>query len=213
MKLKRLSRIAGIIFALGALLSASCGGQAPTSPQPTPTVHSTPEINIPPSPVPPEIKMPEGAPVIAEKLDYIMRGEFSYLYIYGDGSIVYIEEKGLRLPSPGHPPTRTWKIGQLQEEELNKLISLFKSSQFEKLDKYYQFAGKPIEGGGFTMGDMGFTVSFDYENLNKTVTAFGYLTPDHGDTYPDMPSPLNEIYEKLRNIALGTKEVARENIS
>lgn len=161
----------------------------------------------------PKIDIPEGAPVIAEKLDYVMRGEFSYLYIYADGTIILVEDKGLRIPSPGHPPTRTWKIGQLEEEELDKLISLFKSSQFEKLDKYYQFPGKPIDGGGFTMGDMGFTISIDYENLNKTVTAFGYLTPDHGETYPDMPSPLNEIYQKLRDIALKTREVARETIS
>jgi hypothetical protein len=161
----------------------------------------------------PAINIPEGAPVITANASYIMRGEFSHLYIYEDGSIILVEDKGLRIPSPGHPPTRTWKIDQLEDEELGKLISLFKSSQFEKLDKYYQFPGKPIDGGGFTMGDMGFTISIDYENLNKTVTAFGYLTPDHGETYPDMPSPLNEIYQKLRDIALKTREVARETIS
>jgi hypothetical protein len=44
------------------------------------------------------------------------------------------------------------------------------------------------------------------------VTAFGYLTPDHGETYPDMPSPLNEIYGRLHVIALATEEVTRENI-
>ncbi len=55
--------------------------------------------------------------------------------------------------------------------------------------------------------------SINYEDLQKTVTAFGYLTPDRGETYPDMPSPLNEIYERLKSTALTTKEVARENIS
>ncbi len=115
-----------------------------------------------------KVSIPEGNPVIYEKLDYIMRGEFSYLYIYGDGSIIYIEEKGLRLPTPGHPPTRTWKTGQLQEGELEQLTSLFQSSQFAGLDKYYQFPGKPmepIEGAptsGFTMGDGSFTFSILY---------------------------------------------------
>ena len=41
MKLKHLSRIAGIIFALGALLSASCGGQTP-EPAPKPKTYSSP---------------------------------------------------------------------------------------------------------------------------------------------------------------------------
>jgi hypothetical protein len=163
-----------------------------------------------------KVDIPESNPVIHEKLDYIMRGEFNYLYIYEDGSIIYIEENGLRMPSPGHPPTRTWKTGELQPEQLNSLLEYLKNSGLEKLDEHYQFPGKPIEGGpagGFSMGDMGFTISINHENLNKTVTAFGYLTPDHGETYPDMPSPLNEIYIKLRAISLETKEVARENIS
>jgi hypothetical protein len=42
--------------------------------------------------------------------------------------------------------------------------------------------------------------------------AFGYITPDGGETYPDMPSLLNEIYVKLRAISLQTQEVASENI-
>ena len=43
MKLKRLSRIASIIFALGALLSASCGGQEPEpAPTPKPKTYSAP---------------------------------------------------------------------------------------------------------------------------------------------------------------------------
>jgi len=45
---------------------------------------------------PPDIDIPEEPPVIYEQLDYIMRGEFNYLYFYKDGSIIYIEEKGLR---------------------------------------------------------------------------------------------------------------------
>ncbi len=166
-----------------------------------------------------KVSIPEGNPVIYERLDYIMRGEFNYLYIYEDGSVIYVEEKGLRMPSPGHPPTRTWRTGQLQEEELEQLTGLFQSSQFAGLDKYYQFPGKPLEPregaptSGFSMGDGSFTFTINWEDLQKTVTAFGYLTPDRGETYPDMPSPLNEIYERLRAIALQTKEVARERIS
>lgn len=142
-----------------------------------------------------------------------MRGEFNFLYVYEDGSIIYIEEKGLRMPTQEHPPERVWRTGKLQDEELNSLINFFRSSHFDKLDEYYQFPGKPIEGGGFSMGDMRYTVSIDYGNLHKIATAFGYLTPDHGLTYPAMPYPLNEIYKKLKDIAENqTEEVYRESI-
>ena len=38
---------------------------------------------------PPQINIPEGNPVVYERLDYVMRGEFKYLYIYDDGSIIF----------------------------------------------------------------------------------------------------------------------------
>jgi hypothetical protein len=165
---------------------------------------------------PPDINIPEGNPVVYEKLEYIMRGEFKYLYFYEDGSIIYIEEKGLRMPSPGHPPTRTWSTGKFTQEQLDRLLAYLENSGLDKLEERYIFPGKPIEGGpagGITQGDMGFTISVSSDNLSKTVTAFGYLTPDNGETYPDMPSPLNEIYVKLRAIAATTEEVYQENIS
>jgi hypothetical protein len=159
---------------------------------------------------PPEIDIPEGGPVIYEQLDYVMRGEFKYLYIYDDGSIIYVEEKGLR--PPGGNPTRTWKTGRLAQPQLDSLLVYLEDSDLAKLDEYYQFPGEPQEGGGFSMGDMSFTISIKSDNLSKTVTAFGYLTPDNGETYPDMPSPLNEIYQRLRIVAIETKEVYREPI-
>jgi hypothetical protein len=162
---------------------------------------------------PPRIDIPEGPPAIYEQLDYIMRGEFKYLYIYEDGSIIYIEEKGLRLPMPGHPATRTWRTGEFTPEQLDSLVAYFEKSGLDKLDEYYLFPGEPEEGGSIKRGDMDFTISIYSENLSKTVTASGYLTPDKGETYPDMPSPLNEIYIKLRSIAeTETEEVYSESI-
>jgi len=161
---------------------------------------------------PPDINIPEEPPVIYEQLDYIMRGEFRYLYIYGDGSIIYIEEKGLRLPMPGHPATRTWRTGEFTPEQLDSLVAYFENSGLDELDEHYRFPGEPSEGGSITRGDMDFTISIDSENLSKTVTASGYLTPDGGNTYPDMPSPLDEIYQRLRVIAVETEEVYRESI-
>jgi len=59
---------------------------------------------------------------------------------------------------------------------------------------------------------MSCTIYVDCGDLRKRVSASGYLTPDHGMTYPDMPSPLNEIYGRLRVISQVTEEVYRENI-
>ncbi len=161
---------------------------------------------------PPEIDIPEGNPVIYEKLDHIMRGEFKRLYIYEDGSIIYVEEKGLRMPSPSHPPTRTWKTGKLTVRQLDSLLAYLENSGLDKLDEYYNFPGEPIAGGGLTRGDMDFTISVNSDNLSKTVTASGYLTPDKGETYPGIPAPLNEIYGRLRTLAMATEEVYQETI-
>jgi len=164
---------------------------------------------------PPEIDIPEGNPVIYERLDYLMRGEFNYLYFYEDGSILYIEEKGLREPLPQNPPTRIWRTAKFRPDQLDSLVAYLENSGLNELDEYYQFPGEPIEGGpagGFSMGDMSFTISVNSENLSKKVTAFGYLTPDDGETYPDMPSPLNEIYGRLRVISQVTEEIYRETI-
>jgi hypothetical protein len=160
------------------------------------------------------VSIPEGNPVIFERRDYVMRGQFTFLYVYEDGSILFIEETGLRMATSQNPATRTWKTGRLQPQELDKLMQLFTGSGFKKLDEYYKFPGEPIKGGpagGFRMGDMSFTVSINHSSLSKTVTALGYLTPDGGETYPDMPSPLDKIYVQLRGAALQASEVVTEN--
>ncbi|MDD5038836.1 MAG: hypothetical protein PHN78_05925, partial [Dehalococcoidales bacterium] len=132
-----------------------------------------------------KVVIPEGNPVIYERVAYLMKGENSELYIYGDGSILYIEEKGLRFPSPERPATQTWSTGNFTVEQVNNLLDYFEDSGLNKLDDSY---GGPVEGGS----DMSFTIIVNSDNLSKKVTAFGYPSPDKGETYPDMPSPLKE---------------------
>ncbi|MFA5308226.1 MAG: hypothetical protein WC370_01920 [Dehalococcoidales bacterium] len=161
------------------------------------------------------INIPQGNPVIYEQSLYTMRGENYELYIYDNGSILYIEEKGLRFPSPEHPATRTWSTGNFTVEQVNNLLAYFENSGLGKLDEYYSFPGKPNDNGpdgSFTTSDMSFTIIVNSDNLNKKVTAFGYLSPDKDETYPDMPSPLDDIYGRLRTIAMITEKIASENI-
>ncbi len=157
--------------------------------------------------------IPDSTPIISANISHVMRGEFDLFSIYEDGKVIYIEEKGLRMPSPENPPTRTWKTGQLQEEELGSLLEFIRNSSFKELKSKYKFPGEPLEGGGFTTGDMILTITVNSDNLSKTVTAFSYLTPDKGLTYPEMPYPLNEIYKRLKQIANNqTQVVASETI-
>lgn len=149
---------------------------------------------------PPEIDIPEGNPVIYEEIGYMMRGQFSYLYFYEDGSILFIEEKGLR-PAGGHP-TRTWSTSKFTQQQLDNLLAYLENCGLDELDEHYEFR----------TSDMFFTISVNSDNLSKKVMASGYITPDNGETYPDMPSPLNEIYGRLRAISQATKEVYREDI-
>jgi hypothetical protein len=166
-----------------------------------------------PVPQVPQVELPEGTPIVAEKLDFVMRGRLDRIYIYGEGSVVYVQDIDMRLSGPENPPTRIWRTGRLQADQFKQIIELFRSSEFAALEMNYQFPGKPIEGGGFTTGDMSCALSIVYGDLNKSVIASGYLTPDNGATYPDMPYPINELYAKLTELVLNqTKEVARERV-
>jgi len=152
---------------------------------------------------PPQINIPEDNPVIYEQLDYVMRGEFKYLYIYDDGSIIYVEEKGLR-PAGGNP-TRIWKTGEIRQQQLDSLLAYLGNSQLETLEDHYVYSGE-------RKSDMQFTITVNSDKLSKTVSALGYPAPDNGGAYLDMPAPLNEIYERLKTISGLTEEVYRENI-
>jgi hypothetical protein len=201
---------AGLLLALVSCTKETEPVVPESEPVPVPLAPTSTDYSFSLPTPPPEIKLPEGTAVIIEKRDDPMGGRLAYLHIYGDGSVVLAEEKGWRPRSPKDPPIRTWKTGRIEEQEMNELLSLFKSPQFVNLDKFYRFPGIR-SGGGYEVGGGSFTFHIDYENLNKTVTAVGYL-PDRSGTYPDMPYPLSELYVRLRDISLKTTEVARETI-
>lgn len=147
-----------------------------------------------------------GSPIISMNIAHLMQGQFSNLAIYEDGYVIRNEERGLRFPVAEHPPTRSWYTGQLTKEELTGIIDFFESSRFMELNDHYVFAGKP-DNGGMAYGDNFVTIIISYGDLQKTVVASAYLT------YADMPSPLNEIYDRLWGVALETSFVTSEIIS
>jgi hypothetical protein len=161
----------------------------------------------------PSLTLPEGSPILVEDLWFVMRGRFDRLYFYEDGNIVFTQDINLRIQTPQAPPTRIWRTGKLDDSELEQVLGFFRLTEFAALEDEYQFPGKQREDGAMEAGDMIFTVSIDFDGVNKSVTAANYLTPDNNETYPDMPYPLNDIYVALKNVVSdSTVEVARERI-
>jgi hypothetical protein len=152
----------------------------------------------------PVVYIPEGSPVITMYNVHRTIGQGdTILAIYEEGAIVYLEDKG--------PFGRVWRTGKLGEEELGNLLDFFRESGFGELERVYQFPGASVPGAT-KMGGMSCSFTLNYGGLLKTVDANWYLSPDGGQTYPDMPYPLNEIYKKLKKIADNyTEEVYRES--
>jgi hypothetical protein len=154
----------------------------------------------------PTLKIPEATPVISVEANWIMGGQKERIFIYEDGSVICVEDTGLRVPSPGHPPKRTWKQGTISEQECDELSNLTTGSDFSKLEPFYVYKGNPSS-------DLMLTVQIYDGSLYKVIQADCYLSPDQKLTYPDMPYPLNDIYKQLHSIALNeTGVVARETI-
>jgi len=162
---------------------------------------------------PPKINIPKNSPVIVMNAGRLMAGARSYLAIYEDGTVINIEESGLR--PQGAKAIRVWKTGHLQQEELSGLVQLFKDKANE-LKETYRFPCIKNQDGSTSSGDLDLTIVINYQDFKKMVRAGGYLSPQSSlfyVLYPDMPSPLNEIYSRLKNIAENhTEEVYRENI-
>lgn len=160
------------------------------------------------------IPSPDGNPVIVMKTTLLGAGTQSYLSIYPDGTVINIEEAGLRqYAAMSGPTSRIWKTGKLEATELSSLMQ-FIGDNADKLEAVYQFPGI-VTPTGIISGDMDTVLQIDYQGISKTVLALKYLAPYSSlylGTYAGMPSPLAEVCEKLSNVAITTSEVTREKI-
>lgn len=191
--------VTGKAVYLSGYRSSALPARTPPPVSPAPVVASRPEI-------------PVGTPVISMQIRALMGGTFEKLDIYDDGTVLDVKDTNLRM-SPPEGPTRVWRKGLIQAEELNGLIRLFQSSEFASLNSSYVFPGEPtapLQGpplNGRVFGDAGYGFTINSTGLQKTVGTFGYLAPG------DMPYPLGELYTKLRAVVdEKTSEVYREHI-
>jgi hypothetical protein len=142
-----------------------------------------------------KVVIPDSDPWLVIDISYLEEGTQSQLSIYDDGTIIQWEDTG--LPGALSPdPTRTWRTGKLNSEEMDELSDLLDTIGFNNLEEYYLSSAIPTDED-VAIDDNYLKISVDSEN---TVTAHGYFTPVTSSAYYPLPDPLDELYEKLDDI-------------
>ena len=62
------------------------------------------------------------------------------------------------------------------------------------------------------MGDMSLSIMVNLPELQKTVTAAAYISPDAYRSFPDMPAALNQVYSALATLIDKATVIATQNI-
>ena len=142
-----------------------------------------------------QVEIPESDPWMVMDISYLEEGTQSQLTIYDDGTVIYWEDTG--LPGALSPdPTRIWRTGKLDSEEMDDLSDLLDTIGFNDLEEYYLSSAIP-EDEDVIIDDNYLKISVDNEN---TVTAHGYFTPMTSSQIYPLPGPLDELREKLDDI-------------
>ncbi|MFC1968817.1 hypothetical protein ACFLVX_05495 [Chloroflexota bacterium] len=138
-----------------------------------------------------------------------MAGVARHLTVSADGSIVYIEEKGLRMPTEGNPPTRNTRTGQLTQAELNNLIKVVNACPFDAENKCNAHT-EIIDTDAISVltvyyGGKTRTITADYQPLFHLFHQIPELS--------DVPEPARKLYHELRYIVDNkTTQVPREEV-
>ncbi|MFC1946372.1 hypothetical protein ACFLXY_00475 [Chloroflexota bacterium] len=155
--------------------------------------------------------IPDEEPVIFMNLLRIMGGRNDELSIYEDGTVVFIEQWGLRLPAPEHPPVKAWRVGQISIDDVGNLFEILESINFNELEAHDR-ASDPYTGSG-RMSDLRVTISANNGYINNKVLSLAYSSDESHSQYKVYPLILNEIFENLMRIAEEeTNEACREEM-
>jgi len=149
---------------------------------------------------------PVEGPIIEMHTKTTLAGVARYLTISADGSIVYIEEEGLRHPIPERPPIRTTRAGQLHEGELDRLLDLFDECPFDA-------EGKCDALTEIIDTDAHSELSLNRQGMTRTIVA-NYQPLFHDITaLSDVPESVKRLYQELLYIVENrTTQVACEKI-
>lgn len=150
-----------------------------------------------------KVEIPETDPWLVMDISYLEEGTQSQLSIYDDGTVINWEDTG--LPGALSPdPTRTWRTGKLDSDEMDNLSGFLDTIGFDELEEYY--LSEAISANGtVTIQDNYLKISVDDGN---TVTAHGYFTPMTSSQYYPLPDPLADLRKKLDDIVENNTEEA-----
>lgn len=160
---------------------------------------------------PPTIpELPPGSPIIELHTYAHLAGKARHLTIFIDASIVYIDERGLRHPSPGHEAIRTTRTGQLHEDELRHLLQLVDKCSFDS-EGICDARTKKIDTDAHS------ELSVHYLEMTRTIVAdyqpLFHLFRPGGPELSDVPRPVRKLYQELKRIVdEQTIQVSEEKI-
>jgi hypothetical protein len=139
-------------------------------------------------------KVPDEKPVISSEAKYANNGERERLFIYNDGSVIFIKGDN----------SQKWQTGKLSSSELTGILNLVGKPEFAALASQYQFLGDNTTDGKPRVGDLDYVIAVNHNSLQKSVSFVDYYSPDQKTVYPDLPYPAADIYQKLKEVVAST---------
>ena len=153
---------------------------------------------------------PSNQPVLYADELYTMQGTNNALYLYKDGTVLYITETGLRGATADNPAIRTWYKAALSPAEITDLLGYLREIDFNNLTIPPLWDGNGEHTTPFS--DLSYTVSVSSGDLQQTLTISEYSPPTRTDQSAIMPSPMDEVYTRLAAIASVAAEFRTEEI-
>jgi hypothetical protein len=134
-----------------------------------------------------------GEPLIVMNTSTTMAGVGRLVTISEEGHLTYIEDRGLRHPSPGNEALRITKARELGENELANLLSLFEQCEFDA-------SGRCEALTSVIDTDAYCELSVNYPGETKTIVA-NYQPLFHDLTeLEDVPDSVRRLFRELEYI-------------
>ncbi len=152
------------------------------------------------------VPSPQSPAAAVMEIENELDGLTRQLFVYEDGLVIYFEQTGVRMPTWEHPAIRVWRTGRLDRDDMDKLLSILRDSNFDALAGEYAYHSSPAANSTFGM------FSIYFREVDKKIIARGYRIETDDTDAPELPSPLNTIHDTLNDIIENkTKEVARQS--
>ncbi len=140
-----------------------------------------------------------------------LAGVGRHLTISADGSIVYLDDRGLRHPTEENPPIRITRAGQLTKAGLSGLLEMVDACPFDA-EGNCDARTEVIDTDAISV------LTVYYQGVTRTITAnyqplFHLFHPEVSEL-TDVPEPVRKLYRQLKSIIdNNTSQISEEAIS